>query len=226
MTRWFVTALCFSISVIIIYFWFKSNGNLSIFNSQESLQAYIDSFGAKAPIIFIIIQIVQVIISPIPGNITTLAGGALFGFWPAFLYSSIAVILGSIAAFTIARYLGHPLVVRFIGQHSTDKYLSVIHAKGKVVLATMFLMPFFPDDIICFIAGISGVSYFFFIITVILTRPWGLLFSAFIGSGALTLSIWSWLCIGIFTTFIFYLSFHYANHIESFFIKRFHRHPH
>lgn len=78
-----------------LYFWLKANGYLEIFTSVEALQAYVRGFGAWAPAIFILLQIAQVIFAPIPGNVTTLAGGALFGFWPSFFYSTIAIFLGS-----------------------------------------------------------------------------------------------------------------------------------
>jgi uncharacterized membrane protein YdjX (TVP38/TMEM64 family) len=221
--RWIVIIVLI-LCCIGAYLWLDSQDKLGIFQSPEALQSYIDSFDAKAPIIFMTIQLIQVIISPIPGNITTLAGGALFGFWPSFFYSSFSVILGSICAFVIARYFGRPFVVGFIGDKATDKYLTVLSAKGKVMLAAMFLMPFFPDDIICFVAGISGVSLLFFTVTVIATRPWGLLFSALIGSGVLTLTIGWWIAIVSISLLLFYISFHYADRIESFFIHCFHKH--
>jgi len=80
------------------------------------MQEYISGFGLAAPVIFMLIQIIQVIISPIPGNITTLAGGALFGFWEAFIISSIAITIGSTIAFLIAKVFGRRLVVWMIGK--------------------------------------------------------------------------------------------------------------
>ena len=61
--------------------WMKRSGLLALFSSTERLQEYVRGFGPAAPIIFFVLQAVQVILSPIPGNVTTLAGGALFGFW-------------------------------------------------------------------------------------------------------------------------------------------------
>lgn len=91
-----------------LYFWLKANGYLEIFTSVEALQAYVRGFGAWAPAIFILLQIAQVIFAPIPGNVTTLAGGALFGFWPSFFYSTIAIFLGSLVALASAGTAASP----------------------------------------------------------------------------------------------------------------------
>ena len=81
--------------LVALYFWMDARGYLAVFESTETLQEYVGSFGVWAPLVFILLQIAQVIFAPIPGNVTTLAGGAMFGFWPAMAYSVFAVFVGS-----------------------------------------------------------------------------------------------------------------------------------
>jgi len=53
-----------------------------------------------APVIFIGLQALQVVVvvAPIPGEVTGILGGYLFGEWLGFLYSTIGLTLGSVAA--------------------------------------------------------------------------------------------------------------------------------
>ena len=175
-----------------LYFWLKANGYLEIFTSVEALQAYVRGFGAWAPAIFILLQIAQVIFAPIPGNVTTLAGGALFGFWPSFFYSTVAICLGSLVAFGIGRYCGKPIVYKLASPAIVDKYLNVLAGKQRLTLALLFLFPFFPDDVLCLLAGLTGYSWSWFAVMVLLTRPWGTIVSALVGSGSLSIPLWGW----------------------------------
>lgn len=191
--------------------------------SQEKIQEYISGFGIAAPIIFALIQILQVIISPIPGNITTLAGGALFGFWQAFAISSIAITIGSLISFSLAKIFGRRLVVWMVGAKRVTKYVDIFMGKQRHMLAIMFLLPFFPDDILCFIAGITNMSFAYFLVLTLITRPWGLLFSALIGSGILSFNWVSWLIIGISIVVIMFISIKYGQRIKWRIIKIFRR---
>ena len=157
----------------ILYFALKDTEAFKIFESTQALQEYVGGFGAWAPAIFMLLQIAQVIIAPIPGNVTTLAGGAMFGFGPALAYSTIAILIGSLIAFGIGRVCGRPLVNKLAPADVVDKYLNVLAGKQRMTLALMFLFPFFPDDVLCLLAGLTGYSWGWFAVMVLLTRPGG-----------------------------------------------------
>lgn len=210
-------ALLLLIAIFVVaYFILKNNGWLDMFTSADKLHTYIESFGVKAPLVFMGLQVLQVIISPIPGNLTTLAGAILFGFSNGFWYSFIAIYLGSVIAFALARLFGKPLVIRLVGENITHKYLAVMSSRQKVVLIFMFLLPFFPDDALCLIAGISGVSWPFFLIALALARPAGILFSALVGSGAIAVPMWGWGIIIAVSIAIMVLSVKYSDQINDF----------
>ena len=78
--------------------------------SQESLRAYIQQFSPYSHLCFFLVQLLSVVLAPIPSNITALAGGVLFGTWPSFLMTFAAVALGSVLVFTLARGLGREAV--------------------------------------------------------------------------------------------------------------------
>ena len=79
----------------------------------------------------------------------------------------------------------------------------------------MFLIPFFPDDVLCLLAGLSAMSVPYFALVVILTRPWGLLFSAMLGSGMIDIPEWGWIAIICAAVIVFILSIKYAPMIED-----------
>lgn len=80
---------------------------LAIFySSKRALREYLKSFGADAPLAFVAIQALQVVVSPIPGELTGVLGGYLFGTWLGFAYSTVGLTVGSIMAFLLARWLG------------------------------------------------------------------------------------------------------------------------
>ncbi len=212
---WFAVLLFIIIAATILYFIGKENGWFTVFESKESFQQYVASFGAWAPLAFFVLQFIQVIISPIPGSVTTLAGGVLFGFFYGFLLSMAAVFLGSLAAFLLGKKFGRPLVERLAGKKIVDKYLSSVSSRQRVLLIFMFLLPFFPDDILCLIAGLSALSLPAFALIVLITRPWGLIFSALVGSGFVSLPIWGWIIIAVVGFAALFLATKYAPLIEE-----------
>lgn len=112
--------------------------------SQESLRAYIQQFSPYSHLCFFLVQLLSVVLAPIPSNITALAGGVLFGTWPSFLMTFAAVALGSVLVFTLARGLGREAVNRLVGRKVSEKYREVIQAKTDVFLVLAFLFPFSP----------------------------------------------------------------------------------
>ena len=217
----FVAALLIVIIAVfvVLYFVLRHMGWLDIFGSVETLQEYISGFGIWAPMAFAALQVVQVIISPIPGNITTLAGGLLFGFGNGFLISYISIVAGSLIAFGLARAFGKPLVIKLVGEKITHKYMDVLSSRQKIVLIFMFLLPFFPDDALCLIAGLSGISWVFFIVILLLTRPAGILFSALVGSGIVSVPVWGWGIIIAASVGIMAFSVKYSPQIDAFIHK-------
>ena len=191
-----------------------------IFSSTEQMRAFVESFGATAPIIFFLLQTLQIVAAPIPGNVTALVGGALFGFWKSFLITVAALAAGSSIAFLLVRLYGRPLVERFVKPAVIDKYLDGGSKKYSLYLFLLFMIPFFPDDALCFIAGLTGISYKTFILIVIIARPPGMAFSSLVGSGAISIPWWGWGLIGIASAVFVFCSMKYGEKIENWLIGR------
>ena len=148
----------------------KVSGILDKINSIEGLRNYVASFGSSAVIIYILIQFLQVVILPIPGFVTMLAGVYLFGPFSASIYSLIGILLGSLVGFFTGRILGHKFVCYLFGEKTINAWLDKIKNKDKIILTFMFLFPFFPDDILCFVAGLSSMNALYFLVMITVCR--------------------------------------------------------
>ena len=143
---------------------------LERFRSIEDLRRYIAGKGRFAAIVFIFIQFAQVVFLPIPSVVTTGAGVACFGLWKGALYSFIGIWLGSLVAFFVGRKLGYRAAAWVVGKDSLDVWLEKIRGKDKLLLTFMFVMPFFPDDLLCFVAGLSTMTDRYFVVMITLVR--------------------------------------------------------
>ena len=155
------------------------------------------------------------VLAPIPSNITALVGGVMFGTWVSFFLTYAAVLLGSILVFVLARNLGQAFVSRVVGERVSAKYLDVIHAKTDIFLVLAFLFPFFPDDLLCILAGLTAISLRRFAIIALLTRPWGLLFASALGGASFSMPVWGMALIGVAGLALFLVGMKYGNRVEN-----------
>lgn len=186
--RWIGASVLIALMLLLLVFLYQTDFFSSV-RSMEDMRAYIRQFSPFSYGVYFLIQLASVILAPIPSNVTSLAGAALFGTIPAFLLTYGAVVLGSFAVFQLARSLGEPFVQRFVSRGSREKYMALIERKQDAFFAAAFLLPGFPDDILCFLAGLTKMPLRRFLALVILFRPWGLLVSCAVGGNALQLPL-------------------------------------
>lgn len=181
--RLLITISIFLSIVLITYVILDAVGLLSYFKDFEKIKEIILSTKQWGVIVFLLISILQIVILPIPAAITILIGVAIYGMFWSFVLSTVATYIGSIIAFALGRTFGKRLVYWIFGQEQTEKYAKLISSKGKGLFVIMLLLPFFPDDLLCMVAGISSMSKKFFLISMMITRPVMIAITAFFGSG-------------------------------------------
>lgn len=188
--------------------------------SPEAMGAYIERCAPWSHLTYFGIQLASVVIAPIPSNITAAAGAYLFGLWPSFLLTWGAVTLGSVIVFALARVLGQKFAGRFVSEKLEEKYLDVIRRKRDVFLALAFLFPFFPDDLLCILAGLTDIPFKRFLLLVVLARPWGLLVSCMVGSATVSIPLWGMALLGAAGLAVFLLAMKYGDKLEDAVMKR------
>lgn len=191
------------------------SGWLERVHSVEDLRAMIDSAGSMASVVYFLIQMMTVIIAPIPSNVSMMAGALALGFWEAMILGVLAVILGSIIVFMTVRKLGRNAAQRFMDRGVMEKYLPIIEEKQDMFLFLTMLFPFFPDDALCMLAGLTSISLPRFVVIMALTRPWGLIFAALLGSGAISMPLWGWALMAVPMVVIFVFALKYSSQIEN-----------
>lgn len=220
--RLFITITAAVALVTALYAVLKLTGTLDKINSPEELKNIILSGGVFSYLIFFLIQFMQVTLVPIPAFITTVAGTLVFGPWMTTVISIVAQMLGAVAAFYIGRKLGRKVVAWIAGEEQTKKWETKL-GKGKYAFFLMMLFPVFPDDLLCLVAGLTTMSFRFFFVTNIITRPIAIVATCFFGSGYLIpfegywLILWAVLVLAVIALLV--LSFVYQEKIENFVVE-------
>jgi uncharacterized membrane protein YdjX (TVP38/TMEM64 family) len=137
-------------------------------NRRMEMLRFIRSLGPWGFTAFIFLQALQVIVAPIPGEVTGFLGGYLYGPVLGTLLSTIGLTIGSTVAFALTRALGRPFVERFVDRKSMERFDFLLHHKGVFLVFLIFLIPGFPKDIFCYILGLGHLTMleFFVIATV------------------------------------------------------------
>ena len=165
-----VIAIASGVLVIILMIWFREPLSAMLSTAYELLvererfSEYVASYGAAAPLVFMGIQILQVVFAPIPGEATGVIGGFLFGAFKGCLYSTIALTVGSWINFSVGRFLGKRWVRKIVPSHRLARFDHIIRHQGVLVVFILFLIPGFPKDYLCLVIGVSTMPMRVFLI--------------------------------------------------------------
>ena len=146
----------------------------------------IAGFGAFAPVAFVVLQAAQVIVAPIPAPVTALVGGYLFGTVAGTIYSVVGATAGSYVAFVLSRRYGRAYVERTFDPAVVDRFDGVVERAGVPGLFVLFLLPGFPDDLLCVTAGVARVDRSTFLGLVLVGRTPGFLLTSYAGGSFAT----------------------------------------
>lgn len=174
---WYLLTLI-PIILLILGYIFPS----SFFGSQEAIKKFVNHFGIFAPIAFIMLQILQVIITPFSHYVVSLAGGFIFGTWQGFIYNLIGRVIGTAIAFYLGRYLGRK-IIKHVVKETTIKRYDYYFEKGKLLLFLAYFLPLFPDDELSYLAGFSAMKPKVFLPLMAIGHISGSLSLAYTGNG-------------------------------------------
>ncbi|HYE93183.1 MAG TPA: TVP38/TMEM64 family protein [Terriglobales bacterium] len=153
-----------------------------LYRDKYFLRDTVAAWGWMAPVVFVLIQALQVIISPIPGEITGPVGGALFGTAWGLFYSTVGLTIGTMICFAIGRKWGEPLVRPWLSEHHWDKLNFILEAEGAILCFILYLIPGFPKDIISYLFGISPMPFWLFALISTVARIPGTWIGSYFGA--------------------------------------------
>ena len=141
-----------------------------LMDNKEKVTAFLNAAGPAAPLTFILTQILQVVLAPIPGEATGFIGGYLFGVPLGMLYSTIGLTVGSVIAFFLGRLLEVKFVARVVSRETIDKFDFLMERQGALIAFFFFVVPGFPKDYLCFILGLSTMDWRLFFLMAFVGR--------------------------------------------------------
>ena len=192
-----------------------------VFSSPERIEAAVDSWGYLAPLAFILVQIIQVVVFVIPGEIPQIAGGYLFGVAGGAAYSVIGILIGSSFNFLLARWLGLPFVKSLFSEARIRSFENIAHSsRAQIGFFLLFVIPGIPKDVLCYVAGLSPLRFGAFLLISTLGRLPGIVGSAAMGDAAASSR---WLLAGIImgiALVLFFIGLIYRERVHGF-IERF-----
>jgi len=164
--------------------WVKVVKLYDIFHNRHELKGFIRSFGAYSPLAFILLQVMQVVVAPVPGGAVEFLGGYLFGVKAGFVYSMIGLLIGSWFAFSLARIFEKWAVEKFVSEQTLKKFDYLIGHEGLILSLLLFLIPGFPKDALCYILGLTPMHLGAFLIISTIGRIPGTLMATLQGAKA------------------------------------------
>ncbi len=147
--------------------------NLGVFKDLNALRGLVGDSIILGPVIFIFIQILQVVIPIIPGGISTAAGVLIFGPYAGFIYNYVGICIGSIIIFLLGRRYGKPFILSMISDKTYNKYIGWLDNQNRFekLFALAIFLPVAPDDALCLMAGLTNISVKRYTLIILIAKP-------------------------------------------------------
>ena len=147
--------------------------NLGVFKDLNALRGLVGDSIILGPIIFVFIQILQVVIPIIPGGISTAAGVLIFGPYAGFIYNYIGICIGSIIIFLLGRRYGKQFILSMISDKTYNKYIGWLDNQNRFekLFALAIFLPVAPDDALCLMAGLTNMSVKRYTLIILIAKP-------------------------------------------------------
>lgn len=182
---------------------------------REAILAY----GNWAPLLFMGIQILQVLLAPIPGEISGFLGGYLFGAWPGFLYSSISLTIGSWIAFGIGRIIWDLMPDRAMESKIYQRFSALV-CKGQFIIPfILFIIPGMPKDSLSYLLGFSRMPLLVFLFITGIGRMPGTLMLSYQGADVYTANYLRLMLILAISVAISLPCFYYRRNLLAMFLR-------
>jgi len=159
---------------------------------QVISREWMSKFGIFGPAVFIFLQAIQVVITPISHYTVGAIGGYLYGpYWGGVL-NYIGRIIGHCVAFELARRFGRVFIVKHFDERTIKRYDRIVGGSSNgnesrglqpFILFLMYFLPFFPDDEISYLVGVSAMPRKLFVLANVFGHLGGAFSLAYIGSG-------------------------------------------
>ena len=194
-----------------------------LYSSSDRLSKFLQGLGPYSPAVFVLLQVLQVVAAPFPGELTGIAGGYVYGKAFGFLLSTVGLSLGSWVAFELASILGRPFVERFVRREVLEKFNFLTTKTGTFICFVLFVFPGFPKDYLCYVLGLSRMKLSTFLIVSVVGRMPGTYLLTMQGSTIRDEQYIVFLLLAVASVAVLAVAYYYRNHIFAW-LKQRHEH--
>ncbi|HEY2982110.1 MAG TPA: VTT domain-containing protein [Anaerolineales bacterium] len=166
------------------------------FSNRDAVVASMRQFGAWAPAVLCVLLVLQVFLAFIPGQALMIASGYLYGFWGGLLITWMSLMLGGQVAFLLARRYGRPFAERWISPATLERWDAAARGQGIGFFAMSLVLPIFPNDAMCYVAGLGNISSRRFLVAGALGRGTACVLASAAGAYGAQIPLWGW-AVGI-----------------------------
>lgn len=165
--------------------------------TQLRFEEWVSSLGAAGVLVMLAIQVIQVVVAFIPGEVVQVMAGVMYGTFGGLALCLAGCVIASSIVFLLIRKFGRGFVVKLFGQEQLTRYDFLNDSsKLETLVFVLFLIPGLPKDVLTYIVPLTPIKMGSFIVLSTIARIPGMVASTLIGS-SITNANWP-LIVGIF----------------------------
>lgn len=181
---WLKFALLIAIiAVIPLLIYFNYRQLIEDFGSLEKINAFLSRHKLESVFAYLGMQILQIVVCILPGQVLQFAGGYVFHFWIGFVLTMAGAAAGTVLTFYIARVLGKDAMYLIFGEEKLNRYIEKLNSKRALLfILVIYLIPGIPKDLFAYAIGVSNMRFMPFLIVSLIGRAPAMMGSVMMGA--------------------------------------------
>lgn len=181
---------------------------------REEIIQLVEGFGVFAPLVFILLMALQIVIAFIPGGPLELIGGVLFGGWKGVLFTTLGALLGTAAVLALVRRFGRPLVQMFVSEDKMKRFHFLQNEERlSFWVFVLFLIPGIPKDMLTYLVPLTPMKGRQFLLLSMLARFPSLAASVLVGDSLADGNYWLSVTICAVAAAAVFIGYQVKNHM-------------
>jgi 1-acyl-sn-glycerol-3-phosphate acyltransferase len=175
---------------------------LNWISNREAVTTSLQPLGIWGPVALFVLLILQVFLAFIPGQALMVACSYLYGFWYGLFLAWTGLFVGGQAAFWLARCYGRPFAERWVSPQVLAEWDKAAKDQTVPFYVAALVLPIFPNDAMCYVAGLGKISSRRFTLANMLGRGIACLLASIVGAYRTQIPLSIWIGTAIIVTFI------------------------